>query len=510
MINFRGAVTVDTDSNSIIDRLDIDLTALNKGHIYIENYFDNANANQSGTGLIESFNFSWHFPTQVSYGFDDVVALLDLDPPEPPAPEKNLIRGTAYSDSLFGLSGDDELLGQQGDDELYGAQGDDTLRGDEGHDVLMGAQGNDQLFGGVGNDILIGSLDDDILSGGLGNDTLLGGEGDDVYLFDDDFGRDLIRDLDDPSELNFEAMTTDLTVKGLYAESGRNFVSWHINENMGTLKTGSGNDTITMGSGDQNVFASDGDDTFIEYINSGNDAYHGGEDYDTVDYSLVKVPVYYFHNNGGSARVGSNGDWDTLIDVENVVGGHGANDFISLQDMSEQVAMTVSLETGYIRTRATIEDGFHMTDIRNFEGVIGSAFEDTLIGSTGNDVLHGMQGDDTIRGAEGDDLMYGGAGNDRYFYGEYLLMGQDQIRDTQGSDAIYFDFNVSDITTWQGLDMDSNGFNDSLNIVIDQNNSILIDNYFDNTLAYTAGMGLVEVINFQDVALDFDAVVALV
>ncbi len=51
--------------------------------------------------------------------------------------------------------------------------------------------------------------------------------------------------------------------------------------------------------------------------------------------------------------------------------------------------------------------------IRNVEGVVGSAFDDTLVGDNAANLLVGNQGDDQIAGGAGDDLLVGGQGNDQ-------------------------------------------------------------------------------------------------
>ncbi|HJR23166.1 MAG TPA: calcium-binding protein, partial [Dongiaceae bacterium] len=52
------------------------------------------------------------------------------------------------------------------------------------------------------------------------------------------------------------------------------------------------------------------------------------------------------------------------------------------------------------------------------EGVIGSAFADSLTGHAGNDTLDGGSGNDTLKGGDGLDGLYGGAGNDALFGGD--------------------------------------------------------------------------------------------
>ncbi|CAM8643230.1 Na-Ca exchanger/integrin-beta4 [Oxalobacteraceae bacterium] len=53
----------------------------------------------------------------------------------------------------------------------------DTLNGGSGNDILLGGGGNDTLDGGSGNDTLNGGAGNDTLIGGAGNDSLDGGTG---------------------------------------------------------------------------------------------------------------------------------------------------------------------------------------------------------------------------------------------------------------------------------------------------------------------------------------------
>jgi len=56
-----------------------------------------------------------------------------------------------------------------------------------GDDIVESGKGNDTIFSGAGNDILIGEEGDDFLQGG---------SGDDVYVFNNDFGNDVLSDDD--------------------------------------------------------------------------------------------------------------------------------------------------------------------------------------------------------------------------------------------------------------------------------------------------------------------------
>ncbi|WP_262028318.1 cadherin domain-containing protein [Microvirga sp. Mcv34] len=105
---------------------------------------------------------------------------------------KDIIKGLAGDDQLFGEGGNDSILGGDGLDSLYGGNGNDILKGEAGKDLLKGDAGNDKLYGGLGNDVLLGGkgndlikgdADDDTLYGEEGNDKLYGGAGSDAFVF---------------------------------------------------------------------------------------------------------------------------------------------------------------------------------------------------------------------------------------------------------------------------------------------------------------------------------------
>lgn len=62
------------------------------------------------------------------------------------------VRGSAFSDRVWGDASANVLDGRQGDDFLYGQAGDDRLWGRDGADYLDGGAGFDLLTGGAGSD----------------------------------------------------------------------------------------------------------------------------------------------------------------------------------------------------------------------------------------------------------------------------------------------------------------------------------------------------------------------
>ncbi|MEK9282795.1 Ig-like domain-containing protein [Bradyrhizobium sp. ISRA442] len=68
------------------------------------------------------------------------------------------------------------------------------VRGTDGNDSLRAGTSSTVLDGGNGNDVLVGGNSADALIGGRGNDTLTGGKDSDTFVFDPNFGKDVITD----------------------------------------------------------------------------------------------------------------------------------------------------------------------------------------------------------------------------------------------------------------------------------------------------------------------------
>ncbi|MEZ5844293.1 MAG: Calx-beta domain-containing protein [Hyphomicrobiaceae bacterium] len=140
----------------------------------------------------------------------------------------DVVTGGSANDSLYGGADADTLDGGAGDDTLFFTTG-DTLIGGEGNDnayaeeitgasvVLGAASGIEGLFGHVGgdtldasamttrvfmdgrggNDTVVGGSGSDLMFGGSGNDVLTGNGGGDFFMFDDNWGQDIVTDFQD-------------------------------------------------------------------------------------------------------------------------------------------------------------------------------------------------------------------------------------------------------------------------------------------------------------------------
>ncbi|MCV0429534.1 MAG: M10 family metallopeptidase C-terminal domain-containing protein, partial [Roseibium sp.] len=144
----------------------------------------------------------------------------------------DLLRGSDGDDILIGGAGNDLLKGGAGEDQLMGHNGGDTLYGGNSDDVLEGDNGTDTLYGEIGNDTLRGGNDGDTLIGGKGDDFLFGQSGSDTFVFDDEWGDDIIYDFEDGSEtINLSSVNgvsglADLSISG---GAGNTIISYNQN-----------------------------------------------------------------------------------------------------------------------------------------------------------------------------------------------------------------------------------------------------------------------------------------
>ena len=393
--------------------------------------------------------------------------------------DDDILTGGRDNDTLYGEAGNDSLYGDAGDDELYGGDGADVLRGHAGLDTLVGGNGNDilkggddadNLDGGADDDILYGEDGNDILTGGTGNDTLdggagidimAGGLGDDTYWVDN-VGDSVTENLNEGTDLvrtTLDNYTLGNNIENLYLIG-----SQHL--------TGNGNaldNTLYGNSGWNTLFGMDGNDRI--YGGDGGDTLHGGNGADIL------------YGQGGRDTLYGNDDNDTLYggdDIDNLYGGNGDD--------------TLRGENGDDR-------------------LYGDAGADRLYGGAGNDQLYGGNDDDLLNGEAGNDLLRGEAGNDTYLFSAGGNFGADIIRDSAGSADLLnlVVYSLSSVLSWDALDSNSDGRMDQLFMDFGTGNSITVENYFGNTLALSAGTGLLETIRFaSNVYLDFDDVSALV
>jgi serralysin len=97
-------------------------------------------------------------------------------------------------------------IADDNDNVVRGTAGHDLLPGLDGNDVILGFAGDDRLEGGDGRDTMDGGKGADILDGGAGDDILTGGKNPDLFVFKAGFGMDIVGDLKNQDQIQFEGL----------------------------------------------------------------------------------------------------------------------------------------------------------------------------------------------------------------------------------------------------------------------------------------------------------------
>lgn len=264
------------------------------------------------------------------------------------------------------------------DEVLEGGSGNDTIYGYGGEDLLKGFGGNDEIYGGAGNDTIDGGFGFDTIDGGSGNDTT-------TYMF---YDGPIVANLNTGS-VSFpgNSIYTDtlISIENLIGTQGNDTIYGDSLDNV--LEGMAGHDFIAGGDGNDTLKGGAGNDTLNGGF--GFDVIDGGAGVDTTSYAFYSGPIGVNLVTGVVSFPGNSAYTDTLISIENVIGGQG-NDSI------------------YGNTSDNLLDGGDGDDI-----LLGRAGDDTLTGGAGNDSLSGGEDHDSLTGSFGNDTLVGGFGNDR-------------------------------------------------------------------------------------------------
>jgi Ca2+-binding RTX toxin-like protein len=380
-------------------------------------------------------------------------------------PGSGYLNGTAYV--VYGeASAGVNRAGTGGDDRLFGGDFDDTLSGGEGNDLIGGKDGNDVLTGGAGRDAFVYAhfgqqLDTvtdfrqgedviDLRSTNIGTFATL-----QQLLLNDAHGNAVITSVRN-------GLTSTITLAGVsaneltsadfvFADDSADQQGVSGTSNADDLFGGAGRDTLQGNAGDDRLFGEQGSDSLEGGI--GADLIDGGEGIDEATFRTAQAGVIVSLASGGTAGDaagdiyisiedlwGSNHD-DFLegndqansiwgLDGANVIRGLGGNDSLAggnegdtfyggagadeingaggfdyarYDDAPSGVTVGFGTGTGYAA-------GDRLLSI---EGIVGSAFADSLGGSGAADDLQGGAGDDLLQGRVGDDTLDGGEGSDR-------------------------------------------------------------------------------------------------
>ncbi len=285
--------------------------------------------------------------------------------------------------------------------------------GGSGSDYITGNDVANYLGGGAGADVLLGMGGNDLIHGGSGADHMDGGPGFNLLYY-----------ADSAASVTINLFTG--TGSGGDAQ-GDTFV------NMQGVVGSAFNDTV-YGDNNANYIDGDaGDDMLFGY--GGNDNIVGGAGNDIM---------------GGGAG------------ADHMDGGTGFN---LLYYADSAAGVTINLFTGTGSGGDAQGDTFV-----NMQGVVGSAFNDTVYGDNKANYIDGGAGNDVIVGYGGNDYLVGGAGNDLFVY-TAPGFGHDEVADfTVGQDHFYVSASVA--ANFTALTLTASGTNTVITIGAD---SIQID-----------------------------------
>lgn len=213
---------------------------------------------------------------------------------------------------------------------------------------------------------------------------------------------------------------------------------------------GTGNDTLTGGSGNDMLFGQDGNDTLIG--KGGNDLLFGGAGNDTLIGGSGDDQM--FGQAGNDLMIWNPGDGTDLmeggdgIDTAQVNGGNGAEVFtltangsrvrfdrLSPAPFSLDIGTTENLVLNMNGGDDVFTAGNGLAPLIHLT-VDGGDGNDTITGGDGNDTLIGGAGNDVITGGRGNDTLLGGTGDDTFVWNPGD--GSDTVDGGAGRDTLQF------------------------------------------------------------------------
>ncbi|MEV4782874.1 hypothetical protein [Burkholderia sp. LMU1-1-1.1] len=437
------------------------------------------------------------------------------------------IRGSGYADSFTGTAAANNFDGGAGIDAIDYSTSAAAVNVNLTTNVVSGGDAQGDVLAGF--ETAIGSSFNDTLASSTAGHTLQGGAGDDLYTVG--IAGVVVAEAAGNGVDEVQTALAALSIAG-YANVEK------------LTYTGAAAFTGTGNAGDNIITGGAGNDTL--YGGAGADEFHGGAGTDTVGYLDATAAVTINLKTGVHTGIAAGDTYDSIELIrgsnfgDSFTGTAGANNFdggvgIDTIDYSTSAAaVNVNLTTN------VVSGGDAQGDVvAGFEGVTGSAFNDTLASSTAGHTLRGGAGDDlytvgiatvvvteaagsgvdevqtalaalsiagygnvekltytgsaafTGTGNAGDNIITGGAGDDTFFGGA----GADEFHGGAGIDTVSYADGTAITLNFATGDFSGNGhgdtFHDIERIAGSNYGDIFIENGDSHQLNGQAGVDVV-------------------
>jgi Ca2+-binding RTX toxin-like protein len=302
-------------------------------------------------------------------------------------------------------------------------EGNDTYNGRGGGtstgQIYLDA-GNDTFYGGSGGEVVYGGTEDDWLDGGLGDDLLEGDDGIDTAAFSGLIGAKVDLNLSGQQQDTRYGKDTLTGIENLSGGSGDDNFTGDKNPN--TLAGDAGNDTLDGGDGDDTLDGGEGIDTV---------AFSGSVGATVVLGSLLNAaPILFGQNTGYGADIlknienlsgGTGNDSFTGNEGSNVLDGGLGNDTLN-GGAGSDTAMFGGATGATVSLAATAAQstGYGLDTLISIENLTGGAGADRFTGSSSANILIGNAGKDTLAGGLGNDKLTGGTQADTFVFNTKL------------------------------------------------------------------------------------------
>ncbi|HRX35493.1 MAG TPA: hypothetical protein P5337_03775, partial [Aestuariivirga sp.] len=286
-----------------------------------------------------------------------------------------------------------------------------NITGSDSSDFLVGGSVRGNLSGGLGDDVLVSRANS--------LDVMIGGDGIDLYAFDRNMGADLIAGEtyrggkvffinQTMAELSFSLEGNDLRID---AAGGSVVISGYFNAG------GNGLDFV-FNTTDFNGRLD------LSYLGApGGESTAAGQTVNgTAGSDIIDSPT----TDADSVAGGEGDDFIVGGQGADVINGGGGQDMLSYAASADGVTLDLILSRGF-------SGDAHGDTIINIEDVVGGQGDNVLRGGEDNNRLFGLGGKDTIEGRQGDDVIAGGGAKDMLYGNE----GHDMLFGEDGNDELY-------------------------------------------------------------------------